>query len=155
MLFNSTLKQIFVYDSGKSAEKRSNKFVNFLHGLMSILLNISAGSLRLALTDVRINPIVWFNYFSNTGNLEKCVNGTRKIGDVIRSRSMEEFKYQEWLGGRDFRYVGPALPVDQSNDLLMGDFFRGTVSTIWHYHGGCLVGKVVDRRFRVIGIGSL
>jgi len=28
------------------------------------------------------------------------------------------------------------------------------VSTIWHYHGGCLVGKVVDRNFRVIGIDA-
>ncbi|GFY97276.1 glucose-methanol-choline (GMC) oxidoreductase family protein [Actinidia rufa] len=67
---------------------------------------------------------VQFNYFSNPGDLEKWVNGTWKIGDVLRSCSMEEFKYQEWLGGRDFRHVGPALPVDQSNDLLMGDFCR-------------------------------
>jgi hypothetical protein len=50
--------------------------------------------------------------------------------------------------------VGPALPVDQSNDRLMGEFCRRTVSTIWHYHGGCLVGKVVDRNFRVIGIDA-
>ncbi|CAK7325070.1 unnamed protein product [Dovyalis caffra] len=57
--------------------------------------------------------------------------------------------------GRDFRYVGPALPVDQSNDRLMGEFCHRTVSTIWHYHGGCLVGKVVDRNFRVIGINAL
>ena len=83
------------------------------------------------------------------------MNGTRKIGDVLRSRSMEDFKFREWFGGRDFRYVGPALPVDQSNDRLMGEFCRRTVSTIWHYHGGCLVGKVVDRNFRVIGIDAL
>ncbi|KAF4392711.1 hypothetical protein G4B88_029450 [Cannabis sativa] len=37
----------------------------------------------------------------------------------------------------------------------MGEFCRRTVSTIWHYHGGCLVGKVVDRNFRVIGIDAL
>lgn len=29
------------------------------------------------------------------------------------------------------------------------------MNTIWHYHGGCLVGKVVDRNFRVLGIESL
>ncbi|KAA8541557.1 hypothetical protein F0562_022709 [Nyssa sinensis] len=116
---------------------------------------LSAGSLRLASTDVTINPIVRFNYFNNPGDVERCVNGTRKIGDVLRSRAMEDFKFREWFGQRDFRYVGPALPVDQSNDLLMGEFCRRTVSTIWHYHGGCLVGKVVDRNFRVIGIDSL
>ena len=69
---------------------------------------LSAGSLRLASTDVRVNPIVRFNYFSNPGDVERCVNGTRKIGDVLRSRSMEDFKFREWFGGRDFRYVGPA-----------------------------------------------
>ncbi|XAR74040.1 (R)-mandelonitrile lyase [Bertholletia excelsa] len=95
----------------------------------------SAGSLRLASTD--------------------CVNGTRKIGDVLRSRSMDEFKFQEWFGARDFRFVGPTLPVDQSNDIMMADFCRRTVRTIWHYHGGCLVGKVVDQQFRVVGVDSL
>lgn len=68
---------------------------------------------------------------------------------------MDEFKFQDRLGGRSFRYVGAILPADQSNDRLMGEFCRRTVSTIWHYHGGCLVGKVVDRKFRVMGIGSL
>ncbi|CAK9144713.1 unnamed protein product [Ilex paraguariensis] len=115
---------------------------------------LSTGSLRLASTDVRVNPIVRFNYFSNPVDLEKCVNGTRRIGDVLRSRSMEDFRFRGWFGS-DFRYVGPELPVDQSNDLVMGDFCRRTVSTIWHYHGGCLVGKVVDRNFRVIGIDAL
>lgn len=116
---------------------------------------LSSGSLRLASTDVRTNPIVRFNYFSNPGDVERCVNGTRKIGDVLRSRSMEDFRFHEWYGGRNFRFVGPALPRDQSNDMLMGEFCRRTVSTIWHYHGGCLVGKVVDRNFRVIGVDAL
>ncbi|URE47479.1 GMC oxidoreductase [Musa troglodytarum] len=37
----------------------------------------------------------------------------------------------------------------------MGEFVRSTVSTLWHYRGGCLVGKVVDRYFWVIGIDAL
>lgn len=69
--------------------------------------------------------------------------------------AMEDFKFREWFGGRDFRYVGPALPVDPSNDRLMVSFCRRTVSTIWHYHGRCLAGKIVDRNFRVIGIDAL
>ncbi|KAJ4718709.1 (R)-mandelonitrile lyase-like [Melia azedarach] len=116
---------------------------------------LSSGSLRLASTDVRVNPIVRFNYFSNPVDVERCINGTRKIGEVLRSRSMEEFKFYEWFGARNFRFVGPALPVDQSDHDQMADFCRRTVSTIWHYHGGCVVGKVVDRDHRVIGIDSL
>lgn len=52
---------------------------------------LSAGSLRLASTDVRVNPLIRFNYFSNPVDTERCINGTRKIADVLRSRSMEDF----------------------------------------------------------------
>ncbi|KAI5668085.1 hypothetical protein M9H77_17938 [Catharanthus roseus] len=85
---------------------------------------LSAGSLRLASTDVTVNPIVRFNYFRNPGDVERC-------------------------------YVGPSLPADLSNDFLMREFCRSTVTTIWHYHEGCLVGKVVDRNFRVFGVDAL
>jgi len=45
--------------------------------------------------------------------------------------------------------------INQMIGWLMGEFVRRTMSTIWHYRGGCLVGKVVDRNFRVIGIDAL
>nr|XP_043618197.1 (R)-mandelonitrile lyase-like [Erigeron canadensis] len=115
----------------------------------------SYGTLRLASTDVRTNPLVRFNYFSHPVDLERCVNGTRKIGDLLRSSSMDDFKFGEWSGTTNFRFVGPALPVNQSNNLLMADFCRRTVSTIWHYHGGCVVGRVVDRDLKVVGVHSL
>lgn len=116
---------------------------------------LSSGSLRLASTDVRANPIVRFNYFNNPIDLERCVNGTRKIGDMLRSRSMDGFRYLEWFGAREFRFVGAALPDDLSNRQEVEEFCRRTVSTIWHYHGGCVMGKVVDRTFRVRGIKGL
>ncbi|KAK4349755.1 hypothetical protein RND71_029068 [Anisodus tanguticus] len=123
--------------------------------LMEKIVGPVSSGLRLASTDVRLNPIVQFNYFSNTGDVERCVNGTRKIADVLRTRTMEIFKFDQWFGGRDFRYVGPALPVDESNDELMREFCHQTVNTIWHYHGGCVVGKVVDQNLRVLGIEGL
>ncbi|KAE9621249.1 putative (R)-mandelonitrile lyase [Lupinus albus] len=116
---------------------------------------LSSGFLRLGSTDVKLNPIVRFNYFNNPVDVERCVNGTRKIGDVLRSRAMNDFKFRNWLGDEDFRFVGPALPIDQSDYVEMADFCRRTVSTIWHYHGGCVVGRVVDRDLKVIGISSL
>lgn len=63
--------------------------------------------------------------------------------------------FREWFGARDFRFVGPALPVDQSDYVQMADSCRQIISTIWHYYWSCVVGKVVDRDYRVIGIGSL
>lgn len=116
---------------------------------------VSSGFLRLASTDVRMSPVVRFNYFNKRIDVERCVNGTRKIGDVLRSRAMNGFKFRNWLGDEDFRFVGPALPVDQTNADQMAGFCRRTVSTIWHYHGGCVVGRVVDPALRLIGIGSL
>ncbi|KAM0059896.1 putative (R)-mandelonitrile lyase [Helianthus debilis subsp. tardiflorus] len=95
----------------------------------------SSGKLRLASIDVRTNPIVRFNYFSNPLDLERCVNGSHKIGYLLTSRAMDDFKFWEW-SGTEFRFVGPALPVNQSNNALMGEFCRQTVSTIWHYHVG-------------------
>lgn len=58
------------------------------------------GTVVHASTDIKVNPILRFNYFSNPVDVEKCVNGTRKIGDVLRSRSIEDFQFREWFGGQ-------------------------------------------------------
>ncbi|CAI9280836.1 unnamed protein product [Lactuca saligna] len=142
-LEQSLIQVVGITDSGAYVEAASN-----------IIGPHSSGTLRLASTDVRTNPIVRFNYFSNPVDLERCVNGTRKIGALLRSRAMDDFKFWEW-SGTDFRFVGPALPIDQSSNILMRDFCRRTVSTIWHYHGGCVVGRVVDHNLRVAGVHSL
>ncbi|KAI3711931.1 hypothetical protein L1987_70480 [Smallanthus sonchifolius] len=115
---------------------------------------LSPGSLRLASTEITTNPIVRFNYFSNPVDLERCVNGTRRIGALLRTRAMAGFRF--WNRRRaEFRFVGARLPANQSSDEDMGAFCRRTVNTIWHYHGGCLVGRVVDSDLRVMGVGSL
>ncbi|KAI3437163.1 GMC_OxRdtase_N domain-containing protein [Psidium guajava] len=116
---------------------------------------LSSGSLRLASTDVRINPIVRFNYFSKLVDLERCISSTRKIGEVLRSHSLDYFKFRDWYGNREFAYVGPPLPADLSNSTAMAEHCRRTVTTIWHYHGGCVVGKVVDKEFQVLGVNAL
>ncbi|QCE02183.1 mandelonitrile lyase [Vigna unguiculata] len=116
---------------------------------------LSAGFLRLASTDVDANPRVRFNYFINPLDLERCVNGTRKIAQILRSRALKDFKFSNWFGEPDFRFIGPALPLHQTDYTRMADFCRRTVSTIWHYHGGCVVGRVVDPTLKVIGVDSL
>ncbi|XP_030551281.2 (R)-mandelonitrile lyase-like [Rhodamnia argentea] len=116
---------------------------------------LSSGSLRLASTDVRINPIVRFNYFSKLVDLERCISSTRKIGEVLQSHSLDYFKFRDWYGNREFMYVGSPLPADLSNSTEMAEHCRRTVTTIWHYHGGCVVGKVVDKEFRVLGVNAL
>ncbi|PIA40072.1 hypothetical protein AQUCO_02500060v1 [Aquilegia coerulea] len=148
--FTAPPRNIFLHNPGSSS-----LYLTVATIMEKISGPLSFGSLRLASTDVRVNPLVRFNYFSNTEDLARCVRGMRKIGEVLRTRSLEEFKFPEWFGGRDFRYVGPMLPFNQSDDGLMGEFCRRTVTTIWHYHGGCVVGKVVDGDHRVIGVDKL
>ncbi|XP_076883938.1 (R)-mandelonitrile lyase-like [Bidens hawaiensis] len=115
---------------------------------------VSAGSLRLASTEITTSPNVRFNYFSDPVDLERCVNGTRKIGELLKTQAMSEFRFWNWPGA-EFRFVGQRLPDDQSSDEEMGAFCKQTVNTIWHYHGGCVVGEVVDSELKVIGVGSL
>ncbi|GJY77743.1 (R)-mandelonitrile lyase-like protein [Tanacetum coccineum] len=115
---------------------------------------LSAGSMRLASPEIITNPVVRFNYFSNPVDLQRCVNGTRKIGELLRTRAMADYRFWGW-SGPEFRFVGAVLPGNQSSDEEMGAFCRRTVNTIWHYHGGCLVGRVVDSELRVLGVGSL
>ncbi|KAI8532117.1 hypothetical protein RHMOL_Rhmol11G0188500 [Rhododendron molle] len=51
MLFDFTLKQMFGYDSENSPEKLSDKFANFVHGLMSLPLNIPGTTYHKCLKD--------------------------------------------------------------------------------------------------------
>ncbi|CAL9747806.1 unnamed protein product, partial [Musa acuminata subsp. burmannicoides] len=121
----------------------------------------SEGSLRLASLDARDNPLVRFNYFSRPEDLARCVAGVRRLGDVLYGRSMKKFRAGATglrggrAGRRDTRFVGPALPANMSDDAAVAAFCRRTVSTLWHYHGGCASGKVVDGDFRVMGAAAL
>ncbi|CAL9107628.1 unnamed protein product [Musa acuminata var. zebrina] len=121
----------------------------------------SEGSLRLASLDARDNPLVRFNYFSRPEDLARCVAGVRRLGDVLYGRSMKEFRAGATgsrggrAGRRDTRFVGPALPANMSDDAAVAAFCRRSVSTLWHYHGGCASGKVVDGDFRVMGAAAL
>lgn len=149
---------------------RSPTRAAFLHGPSSpIYLTVatliekvpgpsSIGSLRLASLDVCDTPLVRFNYFSSPNDLARCVVGLRRIGQILDGRAMDQFRIPEWwIGGdrREFRFVGAALPHNRSDDSAMATFCRRTVATIWHYHGGCVVKKVVDSEHKVMGVGSL
>ncbi|GMN68966.1 hypothetical protein TIFTF001_038019 [Ficus carica] len=117
---------------------------------------LSHGLLWLAPSaGVKANPRVRFNYFADPLDLSHCVSAMRKIGEMLQTNSMDQFKYKVSEGSRDFFFYGPSLPTNQSDNSSMEEFCQNTVTTIWHYHGGCLVGKVVDADFRVFGVNSL
>lgn len=119
----------------------------------------STGHLELQNTDPHDNPSVAFNYFKEPEDLRKCVEGMRTIISVVNSKAFSKF--------RDRRFPVQTLlnlianlplnlrPKHARAAVSLEQFCIDTVLTIWHYHGGCQVGKVVDQDYRVFGVGGL
>ncbi|XP_071737133.1 sinalpyl alcohol oxidase Nec3-like [Rutidosis leptorrhynchoides] len=143
-------------------------FIPFLDYLPNVDLSIvviggkvtrpkSTGSISLkSSTDVTISPSVRFNYYSNKDDLRQCGEIVEELRKILNTRAMEEYKFPNIFGSeRSFRYIGPSLPDNSSDEASIDKFCRKTLSTFWHIHGGCLVNKVVDRHLKVIGVDSL
>ena len=47
------------------------------------------------------------------------------------------------------------LPRHENDSTSLEQFCKDTVMTIWHYHGGCQAGRVVDHDYRVLGVDAL
>uniref|UniRef100_A0A1J3D206 (R)-mandelonitrile lyase-like n=1 Tax=Noccaea caerulescens TaxID=107243 RepID=A0A1J3D206_NOCCA len=103
----------------------------------------SKGRLRLNSTNPRENPSVKFNYLESEEDLDACLEMVLHLQHVARSESVTLF-----LG-------------TQSQEKLLGDgeelksFCKENVRTYYHYHGGCLVGSVVDVDYQVNGVKRL
>lgn len=117
---------------------------------------LSTGSLHLISPfDVDVSPSVRFNYYSHTEDILQCGNAVEVLRNFLQTRTMEEYKFSDIFGGKDFKYLGPSLPEDPSDMDSIATFCRESLSTFWHIHGGCLVNKVVDSHLKVIGVDSL
>ncbi|XP_008795416.2 protein HOTHEAD-like isoform X2 [Phoenix dactylifera] len=121
---------------------------------------LSTGELNLADTNADNNPSVTFNYFSHPYDLQRCVYGIRMIGKIVQTRqfanlSDDHFYSMERLLNISVKANVNLIPKHTNDTASLEQFCRDTVITIWHYHGGCHVGKVVDRDYRVLGIAGL
>nr|XP_043627931.1 (R)-mandelonitrile lyase-like isoform X2 [Erigeron canadensis] len=142
-------------------------FIPFLNVLPPIDLSVvviggkvsrplSTGSLSLkSPNDVTISPSVRFNYYSRKEDILQCGNLVEVLRKVLETKAMEEYMFNDILGGKSFKYIGPSLPDDPSDMDSLETFCRETLSTFWHIHGGCLVNKVVDSHLKVLRIESL
>lgn len=127
--------------------------------LEKIMGPISTGYLELRSTDPDENPAVTFNYFEDPEDLRKCVEGMTTIINVIQSNSFSEFRYPA-LPVHALINTMMSLPVNLRDRHITGSFSLeqfciDTVMTIWHYHGGCQVDRVVDRDYKVLGVDAL
>ena len=120
---------------------------------------ISKGNLKLLSTNPNLNPSVTFNYYKEPEDLKKCVDGMKTIMSVISSEAFSKFQYGQ-IPVQALMEMMLYLPVNMrkkhlSASISLEQFCMDTVTTIWHYHGGCQVGKVVDTNYRVLGVDAL
>ncbi|XP_072976861.1 protein HOTHEAD [Typha angustifolia] len=121
---------------------------------------LSTGYLNLVDTDVDNNPSVTFNYFSHPYDLHRCVYGIRTIEKIVQTRqfaglSNDDAFSAERLLNMSVKANVNLIPKHTNDTASVEQFCKDTVITIWHYHGGCHVGKVVDHHYRVLGVTRL
>ncbi|KAJ1420306.1 Glucose-methanol-choline oxidoreductase, N-terminal [Sesbania bispinosa] len=120
----------------------------------------SAGDLKLINTNVEDNPAVTFNYFSNPNDLQRCVEGIQLATKVVQSEHFTNYtmcnrKTTEKLLNLTLKANVNLIPKHGNDTKSLEQFCRDTVITIWHYHGGCHVGKVVSPDYKVLGVDRL
>ncbi|KAL2238166.1 UNVERIFIED_CONTAM: Protein HOTHEAD [Sesamum indicum] len=119
----------------------------------------STGHLELRTKNPNDNPSVTFNYFKDPRDVQRCVDGLKVIETVIESKAFSEFRYDYLQLSVLLNMTANApinlLPKHANDTTSLEQFCKDTVMTIWHYHGGCQVGKVVDSEYRVLGVDGL
>ncbi|CAN1253588.1 (R)-mandelonitrile lyase-like [Linum perenne] len=111
--------------------------------LEKIMGPLSTGHLELTSRNPKENPSVTFNYFNHPEDLARCV----------------KFKYDFMTVSDLLNITGSVamnlLPKHDDTATSLEQFCKDTVMTIWHYHGGCQVGAVVDTDYKVLGVDAL
>ncbi|MCL7048187.1 hypothetical protein MKW94_021651 [Papaver nudicaule] len=105
---------------------------------------VSKGKLELKNTDPRHNPSVRFNYLAEKRDLDKCIKMSHLIENVALTNSINLFlksKQNE--------------TVKKSSSEELGERCKKNVRTYYHYHGGCGIGSVVDKDYKVYGVAGL
>ncbi|KAL2337961.1 hypothetical protein Fmac_012407 [Flemingia macrophylla] len=120
----------------------------------------SVGELRLINTNVNDNPAVTFNYYNHPYDLKRCVEGIRLAIKVVQSPNFTNYtlcdrKTTEKLLNLTVKANVNFIPKHPNDTKSIKQFCKDTVITIWHYHGGCHVGKVVSPDHKVLGVDRL
>ncbi|GAB4842529.1 hypothetical protein Ancab_012503 [Ancistrocladus abbreviatus] len=142
--------------------KEDLPFEAFMGGfiLEKIATPMSKGQLRLVNTNADDNPSVTFNYFSHPYDVQRCVDGIRTVEKIANSKHFTNYTRLDKdsikkLLNMSVKANVNLLPKHTNDTSCLEQFCKDTVITIWHYHGGCHVGKVVGPDYRVLGVDGL
>ncbi|THF96381.1 hypothetical protein TEA_026373 [Camellia sinensis var. sinensis] len=149
------------HNSTALANQSFNSFLNPASHIGILLEKIagpfSMGHLELQTRDPNDNPRVTFNYFKDPKDLQRCVEAMTTITQIIESSALSKFNSlpAETLMGLMLTLPVNMRPRHLGAVLSLEQFCIDTVMTIWHYHGGCQVGRVVDSDYKVLGVDAL
>ncbi|KAK9059130.1 hypothetical protein SSX86_021749 [Deinandra increscens subsp. villosa] len=119
---------------------------------------LSKGDLKIVNLDPGDNPSVTFNYFNASEDLQKCVEGIETILTTVNTEAFSSYKYAD-MTNQDILDLNMKLPynlIEHGNtSTSLEQYCKDTLRTIWHYHGGCHIGQVVDDDYKVLGVDSL
>ncbi|KAI7728201.1 hypothetical protein M8C21_012893, partial [Ambrosia artemisiifolia] len=119
---------------------------------------LSKGELKIVTRNPSDNPLVTFNYLTEPEDLQKCVKGIETILKTVNSEAYSNYKLAN-MTDQDILDLNMKLPYNMiahgNTSTSLEQHCKDTVRTIWHYHGGCHIGKVVDDEYKVIGVDSL
>ncbi|GLJ35746.1 hypothetical protein SUGI_0717930 [Cryptomeria japonica] len=141
-----------VYIEALSLFQQQNSIDNqYLGAFVSkVAFPLSRGELRLTSKNPQDNPFVRYNYFSHTFDVQECILVVKLLSNLTMATSIREFTFNGTL-----RFIGSKLPQNNLDNNALEKFCKDTVSTFWHYHGGCEVNYVVDKMFHVKGVDNL
>ncbi|KAJ9566509.1 hypothetical protein OSB04_002475, partial [Centaurea solstitialis] len=118
----------------------------------------SKGDLKLKNRNPSDNPSVTFNYFKKSNDLQKCVLGIKVVLKAIESKAFSKFKYPN-MTVQDIINLNVKMPttfpIHDNTSSSLEQYCKDNVKTIWHYHGGCQMGKVVDGNYKIFGVDAL
>ncbi|CAA3017461.1 HOTHEAD-like isoform X2 [Olea europaea subsp. europaea] len=128
--------------------------------LEKIASPLSKGQLTLLNTNVDDNPSVTFNYFNHPNDLARCVDGIRLVEKILKSKHFVKYmqcdkETVEKILNMSVHANVNLIPKHTNDTKSLEQFCKDTVITIWHYHGGCHVGKVVSPDYKVLGVKRL
>ncbi|XP_047959051.1 protein HOTHEAD [Salvia hispanica] len=128
--------------------------------LEKIARPLSQGEVKLSNTNIDENPSITFNYFSHPDDLARCVEGIRIVEKLLKSKPFSNYTQLdddvvEKLLNMSVEANVNLIPRHTNDTKSLEQFCKDTVITIWHYHGGCHVGKVVGPDYRVLGVDRL
>ncbi|KAL4385099.1 hypothetical protein GQ457_15G001770 [Hibiscus cannabinus] len=120
---------------------------------------LSTGYVELKSTDPNETPKVFFNYFNKTEDVDMCVRGMETVIKVVNSNSFSKFRFTS-VSTQDLMNLTATItsnvrPKHFNTAMSLPQYCKDSVSTFWHYHGSCQVGKVVDNDYRVLGVDNL